>query len=300
MKKILATVLAMAMTFGMASTALAAAQRVSIISPADKADTEKNLFVVTGVLTKNANRSEINAEDHYIYTEDSDSIVFKIEVQNNERLRADVSEGKVSVSTKRESGNIYKVTVKPKYGVRDFDRKNWKVELDVGGKTYFIKGKGAYSDTQEVTSGARLVVRDSKLGDDSGETGSIFNFDEVLDEEVRIRCHDYVDLFFKGNYGTDKENLKVSTDEIAEISKFFGDVDLDFYDFIGAPKFATKVKVTIDADPNSVLYEYNKRTGDLTRMDATYESDAWTFTTKSIGTYVLAEEEYEGGKVTAE
>lgn len=296
MKKFFAAVLAAAMALSMASTAFGA-KTLTVSGPGDAA---QDYFTVKGLLTDNANRSEINVEDYYLYTQKSDDMVFKFQVSSKDRLRADVTDGKISVSARRETGNVYKVTVKPKFGVRDFDLKSWKVELDVGNKTYFIKGKGAYSDTQEVTPGDRLAVRDSKTGASNGETGSIFAFDEVLDEETRIRCHDYVDVFFKGNYGTDKENMRVSTDEIAEVSKFFGDVDLDFYDFIGTPKFATKVKVVIDADPNSVLYSYNKKTGDLTRIDADYESDGWAFTAKTLGTYILAEEEYDAGNVNKE
>lgn len=295
MKKILAAVLAAAMSLSMASVAFAKTLKLEPPSA-----NEKNVYTISGVLTKNAHRSELNVEDYYLYTKDSDDLVLRFEVGDKERLRADVMDGKVSVSVKRETGNFYKVTIKPKYGVRDFDLKSWKIELDAGDKTYYVKGKGAYSDTQEVISGDRLSVCDSKMGASDGTTGSIFTFDEALDEETRIRCHDYVDVFFKGNYGTDRENMQVSTDEITEVSKFFGDIDLDFYDFVGTPKFATKVKVTIDADKNSVLYEYNKKTGDLTRIDADYESDAWNFTTKTLGTYVLAEEEYAAGNVNAE
>ncbi|MCI8442192.1 MAG: hypothetical protein HFG27_06660 [Provencibacterium sp.] len=296
MKKILATVLAGVIALGMASMAFGA-QKLTVTNPGD---TTENYFTINGLLTSNVNRSEINVEDYYLYTQKSDDMIFKFQVGNNERLRADVTDGKISVSARRETGNTYKITVKPKFGVRDFDLQSWKVELDVGNKTYFIKGKGAYSDTQTVNSGDRLWVRDSKTGDASGNTGYIFEFDEVLDEETRLRCHDYVDVFFKGNYGTDKENMRVVTDEISEVSKFFGDIDLDFYDFIGTPKFATKVKVVIDADPNSVLYSYNKKTGDLTRVDADYESDGWAFTAKTLGTYVLAEEEYDAGNTKAE
>ncbi|MCI8622661.1 MAG: acid shock protein [Provencibacterium sp.] len=302
MKKILAAVLAVAMSLSMASVAFATNTAVIKESDSGVIDPSKDYFTAEEgkLLTSYPSKTEFDVEDYQIYTKKSDDMVFKFKVKSGEKLRADVVDGKVSVSAKRESNNVYKITIKPKYGVRDFELKKWKVELDVGNSIYFIKGKGAYSDTQNVSSGDRLTVRDSKMGADDGSTGSIFEFDEVLDEETRIRCHDYVDVLFKGNYGTDKENMRVDDGEIAEVSKFFGDSDLDFYDFIGTPKFATKVKVVIDGDKNAVLYEYDKKTGDLTRVDANYESDGWAFTTKNLGTYVLAEEDYEAGNAKAE
>ena len=54
----------------------------------------------------------------------------------------------------------------------------------------------------------------------------------------------------------------------------------------------------IDADSGSVLYEYNKKTGDVTKVDAEYESDGWAFETKVLGTYIVAEEEYEEGTIS--
>lgn len=122
-------------------------------------------------------------------------------------------------------------------------------------------------------------------------TGSVYNFSEPLNEEVRINCGEYVDLFFKGNYGTDTENLRVVTDTIDAIETQLDDSDIDYYDFVGTPKFATQVKVAIDADSESFLYQYID--GKIIRVpDVTYESDAWTFYTKKLGTYFITEEEY--------
>ena len=321
MKKVLAAVLAAAMSLSMASVAFAV--QIAPIKPTgvgatgDDFELEDDLWLTSDTITSG---DEINVENHRIYTygkddkgDKSDEMIFKFTVSKKTKLRADVAEGKVSVSVKKLSENknadkevvstLYQVTVKPKWGVRDFaNDSKWKVELDIGGdgdKVVYIKGKGGYSDTQVVTSGDRFTVR--KSGDTTdGETGAIFNFSEVLDEEVRIRCHDYVDVYFKGNYGTDKENMRVVTDKISDVEKYFDDSDIDCYDFVGTPKFATKVRVIIDGDSNAYLYEYNKNTGDITAVDAEYTSDGWSFTTKNLGTYILAEEEYEGGNVKKE
>ena len=36
----------------------------------------------------------------------------------------------------------------------------------------------------------------------------------------------------------------------------------------------------------------------MTRVDAEYESNGWAFETKTLGTYIVAEEEYEEGNVS--
>ena len=219
-------------------------------------------------------------------------------------------------------GKDYKAPVlklKGNAGLRTFEFEDYEVEVDLtigyakfdtkNGKTpaLAILEKGvtndkdititvkhdeavAYSRIQEFEEDTNYVNSKSK--------GVVYNFDEVIGDESRIRANDYVDVYFKGNYGTDYENMRLVDDDIDEIVDFFGDVDVDCYDFIANPKFASKVKVVIDADSGSVLYEYNKKTGDVTKVDAEYESDGWNFETKVLGTYIVAEEEYEEGTIS--
>ena len=228
---------------------------------------------------------------------------------------AHINTDNISVSIKRNDGTAFDptiITIKAKAGVRDFELEDYEFDVDMTIGEYnqnadgswstenkeditvtFKKSDGvAYSLIQEVQSDEKYTV--------TKKDGAIFDFDEVIDEEVRIRCNEYVDVFFKGNYGTDYENMRVVTDDIAEVEAYFDDVDVDYYDFIGTPKFATKVKVVVDADPGSYIYEYDKSTGDLTKIDATYESDGWAFTTKNLGTYIITEEEYDGGNVNTD
>ena len=235
---------------------------------------------------------------------------------NTDNISASVRKNDGGLITTSALGNAPVVTIKAKAGVRDFELEDWEVDVDMtiqeldysfdaagnllvstGDKediTITLKQEDgvAYSRMQEIQADEKYSI--------TKEKGSICDFDEVIDEETRIRCNEYVDVFFKGNYGTDKENMRVVTDEISEVEAYFDDVDVDYYDFIGTPKFASKVKVVIDADPGTYLYEFDKKTGDLTKIDATYESDGWAFTTKTLGTYVITEEEYEAGNVTKE
>lgn len=227
--------------------------------------------------------------------------------------------------------NVYKLTIKSNAGVRMFEKDDYTVEIDydrasydpvyatttkggatgisiVDGKisskglTVKTKGKYGYSDIRDVESGERYnVVKSQRLSPEE-TTGSMFNFSESISKETRIRCHDYVDLYFKGNYGTDKENLRVVTDDIKEVEDFFEDYDIDYYDFVGTPKFAKDVTVIIDADSDAYIYEYDKKTGDVVDItdQCTYESDGMKFARKTFKTYVIMEEPYEGGNVKAE
>lgn len=307
MKKVLAAVLAAAMSLSMASVAFAVTE-IMPDKPGTGATGDDFTLPAGQYLDQLADGTEINVEDddYRIYTYgkgDAEEMVFVFDLSKKVKVRADVADGKISVSTKKLTDTQVQITIKPKWGVRDFKNDNkWKVELDVGAdgdRVVYIKGKGGYSDTQVVTSGDRFTVTKSP-SEVKGSTGAIFDFSEVLDEETRIRCNDYVDVYFKGNYGTDKENMRVSDAKITEVEKYFDDSDIDCYDFVGTPKFATKVRVIIDGDSNAYLYEYNKNTGDITAVDAEYTSDGWSFTTKNLGTYILAEEEYEGGNVKKE
>ena len=235
---------------------------------------------------------------------------------NTDNISASVRKNDGGLITTNALGNAPVVTIKAKAGLRDFELEDWELDVDMtiqeldyafdaagrllvttGDKddiTITLKQEDgvAYSLMQEIQADEKYSI--------SKERGSICDFDEVIDEETRIRANEYVDVFFKGNYGTDKENMRVVTDSISEVEAYFDDVDVDYYDFIATPKFASKVKVVIDADPGTYLYEFDKSTGDLTKIDATYESDGWAFTTKTLGTYVITEEEYEAGNVTKE
>ena len=106
----------------------------------------------------------------------------------------------------------------------------------------------------------------------------------------------------KGSCGTDFENLRVMTDDIKEVEDFFQDYDIDYYDFIGTPKFAKDITVRVDADSDSYIYEFDKNTGDVVDItdECDYTSDGWTFKRKNLKTYVVLEEPYEGGNVRAD
>lgn len=246
----------------------------------------------------------------YTYGEDdTKEVVIRLAVEYDEDFRVDVASGGVTVTRKRvrrdkaNNLDVYDVTIKAAAGVRDFELDDYKVEFDLhdANLVFFIEGEVAYSDYRDVEPDERYIIKKSTHIDDHTD-GSIFNFGEVIDEETRIVCNDYVDLLFKGNYGTDFENLRVMTDDIKEVEDFFQDYDIDYYDFIGTPKFAKDITVRVDADSDSYIYEFDKKTGDVVDItdECDYTSDGWTFKRKSLKTYVVLEEPYEGGNVRAD
>ncbi len=256
-----------------------------------------------------------NGEDWNLYTygtDDAKEVVVRLAVPKDEDLRIDVAAGDVKVVRKkipagksdvRGKVDVYDVTIKAAAGVRDFELDDYKVEFDChdSNLVFFVEGKVAYSDYRDVEPDERYINQKSDPDKDH-EDGCVYNFDQVIDEATRIICNDYVDVLFKGNYGTDFENMRVLTDDIKEVEDFFQDYDVDYYDFIGTPKFAKDVTVRVDADSDSYIYEFDKKTGDVVDItdECDYTSDGWTFKRKSLKTYVVLEEPYEGGNVRAD
>lgn len=185
------------------------------------------------------------------------------------------------------------LTIKDNHGLNELKTDDFKIEIDVdNGVTFFLKGESAYSNIREVSDDDRLANKDTDT------MGCVYEFDEKITETARIRVDDHVDVYLKGNYGTDKENLRMWTDKIEAVENYLGDADVDYYDFRAHSKFASSVKVVIDADPNTTLYEYNN--GKITKVSgAKYESDGWAFTTKRLGTYFATEQEYTEGSVSS-
>ena len=336
MKKVLASVLAAAMVLGTASVAFAGridkngkkngtAYGISVGMDDDNAEFEDGAPYLVTYGPDDAGTDEDEAGNEAkitIYPDFAGSNYLRIT-----DIDAHVNTKNITASVKKNDGIYYQdpvanktyyapvLTLKGNAGLRTFEFEDYEVELDltigeakfesVGGQNKLLKGVDNDKDITIVIKHDEAVAysRIQEFEEDTNYTNSksngvVYNFDEVIGDESRIRANDYVDVYFKGNYGTDYENMRLVDDDIDEIVDFFGDVDVDCYDFIANPKFASKVKVVIDADSGSVLYEYNKKTGDVTKVDAEYESDGWAFETKVLGTYVVAEEEYEEGTIS--
>lgn len=147
----------------------------------------------------------------------------------------------------------------------------------------------AYSKTQLLQNDQPITL--------SKANGTIVKFSDSIYDKTKIRANENVDVFFKGNYGTNKQNLRVVTDSIDALTTYFAESNVNVYDFTFTPSFASSVKVEIDADQNAVVYEYNKKTGDVTKINTTYANNAAGFETRKLSCYAVVDDEYENGNV---
>lgn len=339
MKKVLAAILAAAMTASLSVAAMAAttSDEVTIggslgVSTEDPEDGWGIAYWAMGIHNKTSLdlKDRTHENKQYVYTYgDTDELNVVIYGMPGD-ADVHVIDGEVKVSTKKMDYTTYKncwdsgsdqyvsngsgdkpayifniggkryaapskhgrvLTIKDDHGLNDLDKDDFKIEVDVdNGVTFFLNGESAYSNIREVSDDDRLANKDTD------SMGCVYDFDEKITETARIRVSDYVDVYFKGNYATDKENLRIWDDRISAVEKYLDDRDVDYYDFRAHPKFASSIKVIIDADPNSILYEY--KNGEIIKVPGVkYESDGWAFTTKTLGTYFATEEEYAEGSV---
>lgn len=234
-------------------------------------------------------------------------------------ISSHVNSGNVNVSVSKNNGTTYSGGTAPSVKIKaigngtdfkyDEDLNNLSIDLDLtiaeiidqkgtlGEKhevTVTLKADAstAYSKTQELQNSQDITI--------SKQNGSIVKFSDHITDKTRIRANENVDVFFKGNYGVNKENMRVITDSMTELDTYFADAELNVYDFAFNPKFASSVQVAIDGDQNAFVYEYNKKTGDVTKIKTAYENNAHRFETKSLTTYVVSTEEFEDGNVKGE
>lgn len=310
MKKILAAVLAAAMSLGMASAVFADVDGVlgNAASTVVGSSPDTTGYLDFNDISDKAVFSVMTAEGKgTLYQFDSASAELKFLVDAGYTLDVHVVEGPIAAkSVIRENFSDgrtgYGVVVTSRVAPTDLETRSWRVSVELEGpdgvdKTCQIKGKAAYSGTQTLESGDRQRVTASRSADTEGSSGSIFAFSGPFTETARVRVGEYVDLYFQGDYGETKANLRMVTDSIPAITAAMDDQDIEFYTFVGKPSFAQDVTVLIDADSDSNLYTYDEQSGSYTRIHAPYESDGWKFQTRKLGTYFVTGEEFSEGNV---
>lgn len=301
MKKVIALLLSSCLLLGSALS-------VSAATISKSSGTVSGYSLTVGPGDDNASYED-GAPEIYTYGTDSmkEAKISIIPESGYEITDVDVSvnTSNISASYKKNSGTVSDpgvLTIKGKAGVRVFELEDYELDMDitleddVTGDEYDVtitiygEELTAYSPSREVESDETYTVTKA--------LGCIFEFDEYIDEETRIRVDDDIDLYFNGNYGTDYENLRVVTDSISEIESALSDLYVDYYDFIATPKFSTAVEVEIKAGTEAYIYEYDKKTGDLTLVDAEYDGN-WIFETKTLGTYIVTDEEIDESMLSA-
>ena len=204
------------------------------------------------------------------------------------------------------------ITLKAGSGVRAYELEDWEVEVDatIG---YQVKDKNGYpisgraNRTQEITftiknsdAAAYSRMRDLESGTTytiNKQNGSLFEIQNNITESSRVKCLDGVNLYFKGKYGYQKVNLRVSTSDIAAAQKYLGDSYADCYEFLGSPKLSAKVKCRISAGKDQYVYEYNKSTGAIKKLATTYEGDGLSFQTNRLMSYIVSDKNVNDGNV---
>lgn len=194
------------------------------------------------------------------------------------------------------------VTLKGNAGVRDLDWEDYEVDVDLEIADYNpVSGNTSnYRDITITIYGDEAVAysRICEVEDDTNYTiserrGCVFKFIEDIDDTVRIRCSDDVDVYFRGDYGDDElVNLGVSTDAIGRVDDFYFNTNVNYYKFLGSPRPGSKVQVAIEADPDTYLYEF--KNNKVSEINAGYDNGQWYFSTRQLGTYFVADEEYKG------
>ena len=309
MKKTLSILLAAAMALGLATVGFAAdierSNHISgfsliVSSRDDNAEYRSGApYLVTYGPDNGAATDEENA---------ASKVKIEIEQASGQRITkisTHANSKNVKVSSKIYDGmspNPPVVTIKGNAGVRDLDWEDYEVEIDLeigdynvaDGRTYNVEDVTITIYGDEAIAYSRICeVEDDTNYTISEKKGCVFKFIEDIDETVRIRCSDDVDVYFRGDYGDDElVNLGISTDAISRVDDFYFNTNVNYYKFLGSPRPGSKVQVAIEADPDTYLYEF--KNNKVSEINAGYDNGQWYFSTRQLGTYFVADEEYKG------
>ena len=235
MKKVLASVLAAAMVLGTASVAFAGtiskngkkngtAYGISVGMDDDNAEFEDGAPYLVTYGPDDAGTDEDEAGNEAkitIYPDFAGSNYLRIT-----DIDAHVNTKNITASVKKNDGIYYQdpvanktyyapvLTLKGNAGLRTFEFEDYEVELDltigeakfesVGGQNKLLKGVDNDKDITIVIKHDEAVAysRIQEFEEDTNYTNSksngvVYNFDEVIGDESRIRANDYVDVYFK-------------------------------------------------------------------------------------------------------
>lgn len=284
MKKFFAAALASAMVVSMAATSFATTQVVE-----DAFYLEKDGIVNSGVHTSNV---DYGKTIYYVF-KDGTAVVSDYEAVKGTSIKQKwdmngTAVEKIEIVKKKNADGVYAyyLAVKSKAN-------NSTSTTDVSGKITLTKNSPTdkkYNQDVDVkftlgyaTAGTKAITSDTQ----------IFNFGANApglgsDEEDTIT--------FAGGYmtvntvGQSKMLISLSTKYNADIANKYN-ANLDFLTFNGA-SFNKTGELTIEADPNTFLYQVNAD-GNLVAVKASYDEyeEAFKFKTRTLGTYVIADSE---------
>lgn len=279
MKKIVSTVLATAMMFGMSAMAFAA--------PVYETDSQLKNTVIgfSGALKDyNVDITQIEGTVQIPFQLGENASYYNVEVEVNEG-------GKQLGAEYNKSKNA--IVIRPNVPVNQTEAEPFEIEIEVQDrKSRDVIAEG-YTITGEVSYDAVQIVEDE--GRYNNSRGVIYDFSSGA-EKVRIYAGSEVTVnVAKPTKGI--VNLHLSTDGIDALDDKFFDNNLKVYQFVANPKFTGGVEVTIDAGSDSFIYEYAG--GELRKVeDVSFdENNGYTIKTKQLTTYVVSDEELEVGMI---
>lgn len=301
MKKIIALVLAVALSLSMASVAFAADYDASTFSasaeeikPGDKIKFAHSDF-------ESGNASAVMTDEDYM---SSDYFSVKVEYDRGKDLVKEVKfdGGELVIVLKDSTAErpsisnfkIKKITLTGKKDGVGVDEKfrNKKFVLTTAATTAFTTSAKVGYDV--VTSAIDKDGFDYTANDDNivkfvTDDYGLATIDFGGDASAEVRIYKNEKFFFGTKSGADLDIVKANPD-----------ADLTFLSFTGKPTFSANAKVEIYADEDTFLYEI--KDGKLVKSSFKYDDDAAAFVGKArtLGAYVISDMELVAAATTEE
>jgi hypothetical protein len=295
MKKVIALVLAVALSLSMASVVFATDWTSSdgtnkydsskTIAPGDKIKFVFGDFSDAGVSSKMTNNNYMSSNYFNVKVEydRGKELVKEVKFDGGGLvivLKDDVIE-KPSISNFK----IKKITLTGKKDGTEATEKfrNKKFELK-GPHTFFDGVKVGYDVVTSALNKDGFNVNTK----DAAVDGKIVKF---VDADYGVATIDFAGYASAEVrlYKNEKYFFGVKADADLDIVKANPDADLEFLNFTGAPTFSANAKVEIYADENKYLYEI--KDGKLVESTFKYDEDAYAFVGKArtLGKYVISD-----------
>lgn len=294
MKKVLALVLAVALSLSMASVAFAAMTPTEYAAATAVNPGEKLEIPVVGNFNPTGDGDAITAD--YV---SADYFSIKVDYGRGKDLVKEVKfdSGKLVIEFVGGTAEvpsvanfqIEKITLTGKKNGITETYRNKKYELDAAVTVFSAKKVGYEVSNIAINDDFNVPYTDSAIvkftTNDYGL--ATFDFDDRATAEVRVYKNE---KFFIGVEG--KADL--------DIVKANPDADLEFLSFKGKPSFSANAKVEIFADEDTFLYEI--KDGKLVKSSLKYDDDAGAFTGKArtLGAYVISDIELVNASTTEE
>lgn len=301
MKKVIALVLAVALSLSMASVAFAAPTNITTLSSGS--DVKPGTELAFSLSTFTSTYSAINTAGGYA---SADYFSIKVDYARGKELVKEVKfdGGDVVIVLKDEvkkipsvaNFQVKKITVTGKKDGLAANEKyrNKKYTLETAAATIALKVGYPKASADLTTSGIVGVPSDWEQFvkfKKATSNGADFETLEYAEGDVAFEVRVYKDEEFF---------LNLSTSVDLDVVKANPDAEINFYSFPGKPSFSANATLEIAADEGSFLYEI--KDGKLVKSSLKYDEDAGAFIGKArtLGKYVVSDIELVAAAVAEE